>query len=208
MARINCTDTRSIQCVFISNKPPCFATLYNPGDADRCWNKCGQMAAKLVHPFEGPWLFVCALMSLLPVLDVLTDLLAAGNFALDGHPWWCTISVVIFYLSSRFTVLFLAIHPQPKLYNVFCLYVPIPGLWVATGTTRASRASDGAAGAGEGSQNGPAHQREIRTGLGSSENGTNVNQVADVDEALRKALVNNCFTTYLGNILKVSHQPH
>lgn len=74
-----------------------------------------------------PAMFLNALLALSPVADILSDLLTAASFAYNGHAWWSAITLGIFYLSGRFTVMFMALCPTPSAWNLFCLY--LPGCW-------------------------------------------------------------------------------
>ncbi len=74
-----------------------------------------------------PAMFFNALLALSPVADILSDLLTAASFAYNGHAWWTAITLGIFYLSGRFTVMFMALCPTPSAWNLFCLY--LPGCW-------------------------------------------------------------------------------
>ncbi|CAM9167066.1 unnamed protein product, partial [Pylaiella littoralis] len=78
------------------------------------------LATRLAQFFMG-WL------ALTPVLDYLSDILTAANFFWEEHVWWGTATLAIVYLSSRFTVLYLALLPMPDAWNIFYLFVP--GLW-------------------------------------------------------------------------------
>ncbi|CAN0291295.1 unnamed protein product [Scytosiphon promiscuus] len=69
-----------------------------------------------------------ALLALSPVVDILSDVLTAANFALSGHPWWATTTMVVFYMSGRFTVVFMALCPTPSAWNLMYLY--LPGCWL------------------------------------------------------------------------------
>lgn len=95
-----------------------------------CWQQLLEIRAMvyvycLSLPDSPAAMFFYGLLALSPVVDVLSDILTAANFALRGHPWWATLTLVVFYMSGRFTVVFLALCPIPTARNIVCLYFPL-----------------------------------------------------------------------------------
>lgn len=90
-------------------------------------------------------LTIFALLAMAAVFDVITDGLTAANFFWSGHVYWGTIRLAVLFMSSRYTVLFLALHPTPTTGNLIRLYVP--GLWFMV---KSRETVAGAATAGDG----------------------------------------------------------
>eukprot|EP00903_Cladosiphon_okamuranus_P006019 g5937.t3 len=102
----------------VEARPTCCEQLAKSEVALFCKNLAGCRFAMLCY----------SLLAFLPVLDILSDLLTAVIFASEGHPWWAGITLGIFYLSGRFTVLFMVLCPIPSLKNL--VYVHLPLCWV------------------------------------------------------------------------------
>lgn len=92
----------------------------------KVWEKVRSIGERV---WQGPIVLVIrAAGSMSAPVDVLSDLLTAIEHGRMGQVWWCTLTVVVIYLSCRFTVLFLALRPKPTWKNLVWLYVP--GLWI------------------------------------------------------------------------------
>lgn len=89
-------------------------------------------AARLVHRgYKTVAPVVWGLLCLSPPADIISDFLTIIYYYYVGHPWWASISTLIFVLSSRFTILFFALRKRPTLQNVAFMYIPGFAMWFA-----------------------------------------------------------------------------
>mmetsp|Transcript_12852 Transcript_12852/g.19262 ORF Transcript_12852/g.19262 Transcript_12852/m.19262 type:complete len:322 (-) Transcript_12852:135-1100(-) len=78
----------------------------------------------LSHPNLFSRLFLC-LFSLLPPIDIITDVLTIIIYALRGYSLSFLLAVFILYMSLRFSLIYAALHPNPyPWYRLFVLYIP------------------------------------------------------------------------------------
>ncbi len=96
-------------------------------------------------------MFLYCLLAVSPVVDIVSDLLTAANFAWCGHPRWAIATLVVVYMSGRFTLVLMALRPELSFRSLVCLYVP--GCWVLANifeTPSACVEEDASVGAGGG----------------------------------------------------------
>lgn len=67
---------------------------------------------------------VMACMQLLPVVDIITDVLSLAHYVLSAwYAWAATCAVILFY-NWRFSLLFAVLHPKPSARKLGLLYMP------------------------------------------------------------------------------------
>lgn len=101
-----------------------------PVDETTCWECLLLQSDKVAMFCKGLLgsrfaMFCYCLLAFLPVVDILSDLLTAADFANNGHPWWAATTLGIVYLSGRFTVLFMVVCPFPSAKNLLRVYLPL-----------------------------------------------------------------------------------
>lgn len=102
-----------------------------PLDETTCWKRLlkNKVVVLCMGLAKSRFAMFCnCLLAFLPVVDILSDLLTAANFANNGHLWWTAITLGVFYLSGRFTVLFMAKCPGASARNILLLYLPFLSL--------------------------------------------------------------------------------
>jgi len=68
---------------------------------------------------------VQVILTIIPVVDIITDFISFGLYATTGETWWSFFCWSIIHWNFRFSMLYGFIHPQPKLKRIVIMYIPI-----------------------------------------------------------------------------------
>jgi len=69
--------------------------------------------------------FIQLILTIIPVVDIITDFISFGIYVWTGEVWWSFFCWSIIHWNFRFSMLYGFIHPQPKLKRILIMYVPI-----------------------------------------------------------------------------------
>jgi hypothetical protein len=75
--------------------------------------------------------FLSVILCLIPVVDIITDIISFVIYVYHGETWWSTFCWSIIHLNFRFSLLFGIFHPQPNLHRITYMYVPILTIYKA-----------------------------------------------------------------------------
>jgi len=71
------------------------------------------------------WRLLQSMMCLIPIGDIISDLISFGVYAFQEETWWSTFCWLIIHLNFRFSFLFGILHPQPTLRRIVAMYTPV-----------------------------------------------------------------------------------